>query len=175
LRKLWADHVIWTREYVLAAVAGSASADAAAARLLRNQDDIGDAIVPYYGRDAGTALAGQLKEHILIAVELVAAAKAGDTQKFAAEDARWTANAEGIARFLAGANPNWPERDVMDLLAQHLKLTKDEAVAALQKDYAKAVAVFDDIFNEILVLADALHDGLAAQFPERFRPVAVMA
>jgi hypothetical protein len=175
LRKLWSDHVIWTREYIVAAIGGSESANAAATRLLRNQDDIGDAIVPFYGREAGTALTGLLKEHILIAVELVAAAKAGDNARFATEDARWTANAEAIARFLAGANPNWPERDVMDLLAQHLKLTKDEAVAVLQKNHDQAVAVFDDLFNEIIVLADALNDGLAAQFPERFRTVAVPA
>jgi hypothetical protein len=97
----------------------------------------------------------------------VGAAKAGDDAKFANEDTRWTANAQAIARFLAGANPNWPERDVMDLLAQHLKLTKDETVAVLQQDHGKAIEAFDDIFTEIMVLADALADGLAAQFPDR--------
>jgi hypothetical protein len=199
LRKLWTDHVVWTREYIVAQIRGPGGvtgvaenmpvgqaggtmasatqaalgalpmgdADAAAARLLRNQDDIGNAIVPYYGEQAGSKLTDLLKQHILIAVELVGAAKAGDDDRFAREDARWTANAEEIAGFLASANPNWPEKDVMDLLAQHLKLTKDETVAVLQKNYGRAVEVFDDILNEIIVLADALYDGLAAQFPER--------
>src|SRR5262245_3085670 len=168
LRKLWSDHVIWTREYIISAVRGpQGAADAAAVRLLRNQDDIGNAIVPFYGQAAGDRLTDLLKQHIVIAVELVAAAKAGDSPKFGEEDARWTANAGEIADFLASANPFWPRADVMDLLAQHLKLTKDEAVAVLQDDHATSIAVFDDIFNEILVLADALHDGLAAQFPDR--------
>jgi hypothetical protein len=172
LRKLWSDHVIWTREYIIAAVAGTPDADAAAGRLLRNQEDIGAAIVPYYGQAAGDALTGLLKQHILIAVDLVAAARAGNNHAFATHDARWTANIGEIARFLAAANPNWPEKDVLDLLALHLKLTKDEAVARLTGDWTADVKAFDDIFNEIFVLADALHDGIKAQFPDKFAAAA---
>lgn len=167
LRKLWSDHVIWTREYIVAAVAGTADAEAAAGRLLRNQEDIGGAVAGFYGDAAGTALTKLLKDHIMIAVDLVAAAKSADQVEFAKHDARWTANAREIAAFLAAANPNWPEKDLLDLLSLHLKLTKDEAVARITADYAADIKAFDDIFNEIIVLADALHDGLAAQFPER--------
>jgi hypothetical protein len=169
-RKLWSDHVFWTREYIIAATNGPGSdADAAAARLLRNQDDIGNAIVPYYGEAAGKQLTELLRQHIMIAVELVADAKGGDDAKFAKDDQRWADNATEIARFLAGANPNWPEKDVADLLALHLQLTKGEVVARLQKDWNAAVKAFDDIFTEIMVLADALYDGLVAQFPDKFR------
>lgn len=173
LRKLWSDHVIWTREYIVAAVAGTPDAEAAAGRLLKNQDDIGAAIVPYYGEAAGQALTSLLRQHILIAVDLVDAAKKSDDAAFAKNDARWSDNAAEIARFLAGANPHWPEKDVADLLSLHLKLTKDEAVARLTGDWAADVKAFDDIFTEIMVLADALHDGLVAQFPDKFgRPLA---
>lgn len=176
LRKLWADHVIWTRQYIVAAVAGTPDADAAAGRLLRNQEDIGAAVAGFYGEAAGERLTGLLKEHILIAVDLVAAAKSGDQAAFATHDARWTANIETIADFLSSANPFWPRADVLDLLALHLKLTKDETVARLTGDWAADVRAFDDIFTEIIVLADAIHDGLAAQFPERFAtPVATPA
>ncbi|HET7027872.1 MAG TPA: hypothetical protein VFI28_09290 [Candidatus Limnocylindrales bacterium] len=168
LRKLWSDHVIWTRDYIIAAVAGSPDADAAAGRLLKNQDEVGAAIVPYYGQAAGDALTKLLRDHILIAVDLVGAAKSGDNDAFGKADTRWTANAQEIAKFLADANPNWPEKDVMDLLALHLKLTKDETVARLTKDWAADVKAFDDIFTEIMVLADALNDGLVAQFPDKF-------
>jgi len=207
LRTLWTDHVVWTREYIIAAVTGPhgltdvaehlpvgsagagvastaqaalgavpmSDADAAASRLLRNQDDIGNAIVPYYGEDAGRKLTDLLKQHIMIAVELVADAKGGDDEKFARDDQKLTDNAAAIARFLASANPNWPEKDVMDLLALHLQLTKQEVTARLKKDFNAAVKVFDDILNEILVLADTLYDGLRAQFPEKFRGARVLA
>ena len=170
LRKLWSDHVIWTREYIVAAVAGTPDAEAAAGRLLRNQEDIGAAIEGFYGKPAGDRLTALLKDHILIAVDLVAAAKAGDEAAFATHDSRWTANVGEIAAFLAGANPHWPEADVRDLLLLHLRLTKDEAVARLSGDWAADVRAFDDIFTEIMVVADTLHDGLVAQFPGRFAP-----
>jgi len=172
LRKLWSDHVIWTREYIIAAVAGTPDADAAAGRLLKNQEDIGAAIAGFYGDAAGAKLTELLKAHIMIAVDLVAAAKSGDKAAFATHDARWTANAEEIAGFLAGANPNWPKQDVFDLLSLHLELTKDEAVARIGGDWAADIKAFDAIFNEIMVLADALNDGIAAQFPEKLRAAA---
>ncbi len=168
LRRLWADHVIWTRQYLVAAIGETPDVQAAATRLLKNQEDIGNAVVPFYGEAAGEALTGLLKEHILIAVELVGAAKAGDEKKFASEDMRWTRNAEAIAELLSGANPNWVNKDITDALMLHLNLTKQEAVARLKGDWEEDVAIFDQIFTEILTIADVLTDGLVKQFADRF-------
>ncbi len=168
LRKLWADHVIWTRQYIVAAVADVPDAGAAAARLLKNQEDIGNAIVPVYGKAAGARLTELLKEHIMIAVDLIAAAKAGNQAKFGEYDAKWTKNAEDIATFLSGANPHWPKRDVVDLLNLHLNLTKKEVVARLNRKWEEDVQAFDDIFTEIMTVSDTLADGIHKQFPGKF-------
>ncbi|MEO8626000.1 MAG: acetylglutamate kinase [Candidatus Limnocylindrales bacterium] len=195
LRQLWTDHIQWTRGYIIDAVEGAtisphiadaaysqigdlastlevikpkSATDAAAVRLLKNQEDIGNAIVPYYGTDAGAALTKLLKDHIVIAVGLVENAKGGDQAAFAANDQKWTDNIRDIARFLSGANPAWPENDVFDLLNQHLNLTKGEVVARLQKNWAADVKVSDDLLAEAMVIADTLYDGLVAQFPDRF-------
>ncbi len=168
MRKLWSDHVFWTRMYVVSALGNSPDADAAAGRLLKNQDDIGNAIVPFYGKDAGATLTGLLKQHIMIAVQLIAAAKSGDQAKFKEEDQKWAKNAEEIATLLSGANPNWPKADVVDLLNQHLALTKGEVVARLTKNWDTDVKAFDDIFTEINTVADVLSDGIIKQFPSKF-------
>ena len=168
LRRLWSDHVIWTREYVVAAIADSPDAQVVAGRLLANQEHIGSAIVPFYGEQAGQALAELLKQHIMVAVELIAAAKAGDQEAFADADRRWDQNAHDIASFLSSANPNWPEHDVVDLLGQHLKLTKDEATARLEQRWEDDVEAFDQIFTEILTVSDVLYTGIVKQFPDRF-------
>ena len=168
LERLWTDHVIWTRLYIIAAVDERPEAQQAAGRLLKNQEDIGNAIVPLYGEAAGAKLTDLLKQHIMIAVDLVAAAKSGDQEKFGLNDARWTTNAQEIAAFLAGANPYWPEKDVSDLLSLHLSLTKEEAVARLQKDFDKDIEIFDQILTEILTLADALTEGIIRQSPDKF-------
>jgi hypothetical protein len=168
MERLWTDHVVWTRQYVIAAVDERPEVETATARLLKNQEDIGGAIVPFYGAEAGGQLTDLLKQHIMIAVDLVASAKAGDKENFALHDKRWDDNAADIARFLSGANPNWPEKAVVDLLSVHLALTKDEVVARLEGDYAKDAETFDQILTEILTLADALSEGIIKQFPEKF-------
>ena len=73
-----------------------------------------------------------------------------------------------IASFLASANPNWPEKDVADLLGQHLTLTKNEAVARLEGRWDDNIEAFDQIFTEILTVADVLAAGIIKQFPKRF-------
>ncbi len=168
MRRLWADHVMWTRQYVVSAIADSADATAAADRLLKNQEDIGQAIVPFYGLDAGNALTGLLKQHILIAVDLIAAAKLGEQEKFKQKEQEWTRNAEEIATLLSGASPHWPKKDMVDLLALHLSLTKDEAVARLNKNWQADINAFDAIFTEINTLSDILSDGIIKQFPGKF-------
>jgi hypothetical protein len=170
LRRLWSDHVIWTREYVVAAIANAPDAQAVAGRLLANQEHIGSAIVPFYGEQAGAALTDLLKQHIMIAVDLIEAAKAGEAEKFADADRRWDQNARDIASLLSSANPNWPEADVVDLLRQHLKLTKDEATARLQRRWDDDIEAFDQILTEILTVSDVLSAGIVKQFPDRFPP-----
>lgn len=168
MRKLWSDHVVYTRNYIIAAVAGTPDAQAVAARLLKNQEDIGNAIVPYYGAAAGQKLTDLLKQHILIAVDVVSAAKANDQAKLKDADARWHANAADLATFLSGANPNWPRQAVLDMLNQHLSLTTREAVDRLQKNWTDDVTNFDAIYSQAMMMADTLTNGIVAQFPNKF-------
>ena len=169
MRKLWTDHVVWTREYVVAAVAGTPDADAAAKRLMKSQEDIGAAIVPYYGKGAGDKLTALLKEHISIAVTLVNAAKTNNTAAFDAANATWKQNAADIAVFLSKANPNWPAAAMTDAMNMHLETTTKEVVARLQHKYDEDVAAFDAVYIHILHMADVLSDGIIKQFPDRFR------
>jgi hypothetical protein len=167
MRRLWTDHVVWTREYINAAVAGSPSATAVAGRLMKNQEDIGRAIEPYYGNAASTKLTNLLKQHISIAVDLVAAAKAGDNAKVADADRRWHDNANEIATFLASANPNWPQQTLRTMLDEHLRLTTQEATTRIQQNWSANAAVFDQILDQAIHMADMLTDGIVKQFPDK--------
>ena len=169
MRQLWEDHIVWTRNVILCLVDGLPGTDQAVDRLLKNQVDIGDAIKPYYGNEAGEKLTGLLKPHITIAAEVVTAAKKGD--KTALDDAnkRWHANAEEISVFLSSANPNWKLEDIKSMMNDHLKLTTDEAVARIQKDYNADITAYDKVHEEILMMADHLSDGIIKQFPDKFK------
>ena len=79
MRKLWEDHITWTRLYIVDAIGGLPEKAATTQRLLQNQVDLGNAIKPFYGDAAGAKLTSLLRDHILIAAELIDAAKAGDS------------------------------------------------------------------------------------------------
>lgn len=168
MRKLWEDHVTWTRLFIVSTLADLPDAGATTARLLQNQVDIGNAIKPFYGDAAGTKLTALLKEHILIAADIVQAAKAGDTAKLEASKTRWTANADEIAAFLSGANPtHWPAGDMKTMMHEHLAATTAELEARLKKDWKSDVAAYDHVVDQILKMSDMLSDGLIAQFPDK--------
>jgi len=170
MRKLWEDHITWTRMVIVDFAAGSSSLKASETRLLRNQVDIGNAIKPYYGKAAGNALTKLLKTHILEAVPVLTYAKAGNKAKLTKALAAWDANARQIAGFLTKANPaNWPLAMTTKMMKDHLALTTEEAVARLQGKWGADVAAYDKVHAEILQMSDMLSSGLVAQFPNRFQ------
>jgi REP element-mobilizing transposase RayT len=169
LRKLWIDHVLWTRSYIVSALAGLEDKDVVLKRLLQNQVDIGNAIKPYYGDAAGNQLGKLLTEHIVIAGKVVDAAKKGDQANLKKYNAEWYKNADDIAAFLGKANPYWSEKEMKQLLYTHLKLLTDAVVARIQKNWAGDVKAFDLGEDHILKLADALSIGIMKQFPNQFR------
>ena len=168
MRKLWTDHVVWTRDYIVAAVGDQPDAQAAATRLMKNQDDIGGAVAKYYGDSAGRQLTSLLKQHISIAVDLIKAAKAGDKAAQQQADTKWQNNGEEIADFLSKANPNWPRATLADMMKKHLSTTTDEVVARLSKKWDDDARAFDAVYDHILHMSDALSDGIVKQFPEKF-------
>ncbi len=165
LRKLWEDHITWTRVYIMSALANLPDQSAAASRLLQNQKDIGDAFKPFYGNAAGNQLTKLLTEHILIAVKIIQAAKAGNNTDYMNAVADWYANADDIATFLHEANPdNWGLAEMKHMMKLHLDYTAEELTARLNANWSADVMAYDKIHNEILMMADELAEGLANQF-----------
>lgn len=167
--KLWEEHIVWTRMVIVDFAANLPDLKVAETRLLRNQADIGNAIKPYYGAAAGNKLTQLLRTHILEAVPVLVAAKAGDKPKLTAALKAWYANAHQIAVFLSTANPdNWSLPMMDSMMKQHLQLTTAEAVARLTGHWSADVNAYDRVEREILGMADMLSNGIVAQFPEKF-------
>lgn len=78
-------------------------------------------------------MAALLRDHILIATEVVKAAKAGNQAQLADAQKKWSANGKDIAAFLSGANPNWAKGDLEAMLQKHLDLTTGEVVGRLKR------------------------------------------
>ncbi len=169
MRQLWEEHVTWTRNVIICLVDDAPGTDQAVKRLLKNQDDIGNAIKSYYGDAAGKKLTDLLYPHITISAEVVKAARTGNTEALDEANKRWYANADEISAFLSKANPNWKLADMKQMMNDHLKLTTDEAVARINKNYDGDVKAFDAVHIEILKMADMLSEGIVMQFPEKFK------
>jgi hypothetical protein len=170
MRKLWEDHITWTRLAIVSFAHDLPDLSQTEARLLRNQTDIGNAVKPYYGRRAGNQLTALLKEHITEAVDLLAAAKSGDAARIEAARSAWYDNANRIAAFLHTANPRfWPLGVMRTMMREHLDETLDEAVARLEGRYADDIRAYERVHGHILMMADTLTRGIVRQFPRRFR------
>jgi hypothetical protein len=105
----------------------------------------------------------------LIATEVVKAAKANDKAQFDAAQQKWSLNGKDIAAFLSNANPNWPRPMFESMLQKHLDLTTGEVVGRLKKDWTADIQSYDEGHLHMLMFADALTDGIAKQFPAKFK------
>lgn len=169
MRKLWEDHITWTRLAIVSVGAGLPDTEATVGRLLENQVEIGNAIKPFYGEAPGHQLTALLTDHIALAAHILVDFKAGNTDGVNENVTLWYANANDIASFLNGANPkHWPLEAMRSMMKTHLDLTLQEAVAQLTGDYATSVSTYEDVHLEILAMADMLSAGIVAQFPNMF-------
>ncbi|QRG67974.1 glycosyltransferase [Brevibacillus choshinensis] len=168
MQKVWIDHTIWTRSYIVSAISNRQDQQAVLDRLLQNQQDIGNVIKPYYGEAAGNKLAELLREHILIAVKIVAAAKSGNQADVKRLEADWHKNADEIAKFLSAANPNWQFKTLQDMLYTHLQLITEIVLACLKGDWKGDIAATDKNEIHMIRLADILTEGIVKQFPDKF-------
>ncbi len=146
----------------------SADKDPVLNRLLKNYGDMANALKPYYGNETRDKYGDLIKEHLLIAGELVAAAKAGNTTAVTDAYKRWHVNANKIANFENTINSNLKLQDRKDKWNEHLNLTKTEAVAILTKDYPTSISTCDMIEKKAMMMADALTDAIVEQFPGKF-------
>lgn len=169
MRLVWEQHVYWTRMTIISLAFNLPDVDYVTARLLRNATDMGNLLEPFYGHKIAAKFSNLIREHLLIAAELVKAAKAGNQRAVAAIERRWYANGEEIAEFLSKINPFISKTEFQKMFFEHLALTTREAVLILQKDFQSSIAVFDKIEVEALQMADTITAAIVKQFPKKFR------
>ena len=168
MRKLWEDHIVYTRNFIISAIANLEDQSAVIERLLSNQDDIGNAFKPYYGDMVGNKLAKLLREHIALAGAVVVDAIANDMPQFEQDYQDWKDNAKEIAKFLSKQNPNWSKNDLKEMLYKHLELTTGEVTSRLSQDWEADISFYDINHLHMLMFSDVLTGGIIKQFPSKF-------
>ncbi|MCP1125820.1 acetylglutamate kinase [Bacillus sp. 3103sda1] len=169
MRSLWEQHVAWTRMAIISIIFNLPDVNVTITRLLKNAPDMGNLLKPFYGQNAATKYSNLIKDHLVIAADLVKAAKAGDQNAASIAEKKWYANADKIVEFISSINPHIPKEKFRKMFYEHLALTKAEAVSMLKKDYQSSAQLYDKIEKEALEMADALTEGIVKQFPQVFQ------
>ncbi len=170
LRGLWASHIFWVRNVDVARLSGNAAAaKAAEAEVVANAKAIAGAIEPFYGKAASDQLFKLLAGHWGAISEYLDATRAGSKERENAAFVKLGANANEIAAFLAGANPHWPVATLRGLLSAHGAHHVQQIQQLHAGQYDAEARTWAAMSEHMNVIADALADGLAAQFPDRFR------
>ncbi len=165
LRKLWIDHVMWTRSFILSTAFNSGDLQAVTEELLRNPGNFANVLRPLYGDETARRFESLFTDHLLIASQLVNAFKAGDSRAIEEQHNKWYANADMIAQFLSEINPNWQKSDWQNMLYDHLNMIEHEAVQILTNQFAESIIQYNKIEDEALRMADAMAYGIFKQFP----------
>ena len=168
MRRLWEEHIAWTRMTIISMVENLADVDLVTKRLLKNPSDFAALLKSFYGDEIASKFEELFTNHLVIAAELVKASIAGDKLAASEAERKWYANADEIAAFLASINPYWSEKMWKEMMYEHLALTKSEVVDRINKYYAADILVFDKIETQALKMADIMSEGILRQFPNRF-------
>lgn len=163
-RKLWEQHAMWTRSFIASAVQDLPDLRYVTNRLLRNPIDFEKVFKIFYGEEIAGEFKTLLTEHLLIAADLVSAAKQGNMEVAGEIRKTWYKNADEIAEFLGGINPYWNQKRWKELLYDHLEMTEQEAVTMITGEYEKNVNMFDEMEAQVLQMADYMSDGIIKQF-----------
>lgn len=167
LRKLWEQHVQWTRSFIISTAADLPDLDLVTQRLLRNPDDFTKLLGMFYGPEIAKEFGRLLKEHLQIAADLVNAIKRNDMRVADEVRQKWYRNADEIARFLAKINPYWNEQEWKNLLYSHLQMVEEEARLRLEGNFAADIQLSDRIEAQALDMADYMLYGMVNQFSIR--------
>lgn len=169
LRDLWIGHVFWIRNVVVAELAGDVSAQQVAEKqVVANAEAIAASIEPFYGAEAKEKLFTLLAGHYGAVKAYLDASVAKSDAKQTEATSKLIANAGEIGSFLSSANPYLPKDTVDGLLQAHGGHHIAQIQQLLAKDYAGEAQTWADMSQHMYVIADALADALAKQFPAKF-------
>ena len=164
LRKLWMEHVMWTKLFVVSAIAELPDLEVTTKRLLRNPSDFANILEIFYGKEKAETFRGLLEEHLKIAASIVENAKQGKEKAVEQYSKLWYSNADQIAAFLASVNPCWSEEEWKNLLYDHLRMNTDMVVTRLTGEYIKDSIISDMLIEQALAMADVMTAGIIKRF-----------
>jgi hypothetical protein len=174
LRALYIDHIFWVRDLVVSTRLREKPAMSEADEYgTKNAEAIGRSVAPFYGQAAGEKFAALFGEHYSAVKAYMNATFANNFKgnaalKKAALD-KLTKNANDISVFVSSANPNLPKATVYGLVSTHVQQHVMSIDATAKKDWSGEADMWEPMVKVVYSLSDALAEGIAKQFPDKFQ------
>lgn len=160
-RFLWDDHVSYTRNAIISILSNLPDIDAVGLRLIKNQDDIGSLITPYYSTEQVSTFVNLLKQHIVIATEVIK----GTT---GAEDS-WRSNGNDLVLYMSQMNPMyWPVSIISPMWSDHLDLTIKQITSRRSGLWVDEIDTYDLNHRHINDFSDIFASGIIYQNIDSF-------
>ena len=162
-RRLWAEQVLWTRQFLISTAGDMEDLHAVTARLFRNPADFGTELQKFYGRGKAWQVARMMTDHLVLLAQLTENQKRGEEEDAGKTRKKWFENAGQLASYFAEINPYWNQRDWQSMLYSHLKATEEQAVRRFRRQYSADIALYDRIQAQALEMADEMSLGILRQ------------
>jgi hypothetical protein len=170
LRDLWLGHILSVQHAVLYnATNNLVKRDAAEKEVVANAKQIAITFTPFYGEARAEKLFTLLRGHYVAVKEYSEATVAGNTPQQDVTLARLASNADDIAVFFNGVNPDHlPKDTVRGLIAAHGAHHVLQINQYKKKQYAQLEASWPMMRQHVYVISDTLMSALVEQFPDKF-------
>lgn len=153
-RYAWEEHLWWTRNAMISIMNKLGDVQAVVARLMKNQEDIGNLLRPYYAEQEVDTLVNLLKQHVTIAGNIFTEPTNLTYQQ------SWQINGDEIVYQLARMNPNcWITTSMAPLWKGHMEATINEAVSRTTGDWEADISYANMNHDHIVEWADRLSTG----------------
>lgn len=163
----WTEHLYYTRQAIVSILAGLPDVAAISARLLKNQEDIGALLAPYYSSEQVDAFVALLKKHVALAAEYITAVK--DKADLVDVKAKLTDNGNDIVNWMAMVDPtDWPASKMSPLWTDHLTQTINQVESRTQGDWVADIVALDAGHQCIDQLAQEFGWGIVYNNIQRF-------
>lgn len=158
---LWSDHVGYTRNAIVSILSELPDVDSISQRLLKNQEDIGIFISPYYSTEQVSTYVDLLKQHIIIATDVIKGVEGSEKQ--------WRMNGRDIVNYMNRMNKMfWPISIIGPMWSRHLNLTIAQVNARNNAMWDNDIEVYDENHNHMSEFSDLFSTGIIYQNMDMF-------
>lgn len=160
MRKLWNDHIVWTRQYMISEMNNLPDKEAVLTRLRANARSISEEMSELHPSVDEQTMVSMLDSTVLFVTKLIFETNVGGTRTGAYETKEVLMKLmDRMALYLNSVNEGWKLPEMKMLLQGYLNETHNEILARKNQIWDADIAAYDRLNNHVLKIADAFASG----------------